>query len=297
MQYTSTVVPRLAAAGQQFVAQPRQAAALRVDVNSVLRERVPGLYRWMPRFVVRWLERYICQEQMNEVLQATAGRKGSSFCAGVLDYLDAAYTLEGEENLPAPEQTNVIYVSNHPLGALDGICLIDMVRRRHGVEPHFVVNDLLSVLKPLDNVFIPINKHGRQSRDAVKEVDAAFADLRRPVIMFPAGLCSRQQKGQPVRDLEWNKMFVQKSADAGRTVVPVRFEGENSKGFYRLARLRQRLGIKFNLEMIRLPREIFLNRGARFAIKAGCQIGPEELERGPRAAECAAGIRQRVYEL
>jgi 1-acyl-sn-glycerol-3-phosphate acyltransferase len=176
--------------------------------------------------------------------------------------------------------------------------LIDGVTKRHGIEPAFVVNDLLSVLTPLNDIFVPINKHGAQSRTAVSGVDAAFADYNRPVIMFPAGLCSRQlKKGAEICDLKWNKMFIPKSADSGRTIIPVRFVGQNTPQFYRFARRRERLGLKFNLEMLRLPREMILAEGNRYGLRIGQVIKPEELRRGPGTVAQAAEIRNYIYTL
>lgn len=270
---------------------------LEVNVGELLKKRAPGYYKWIPAAAIRALERYVCQDELNRLLQVTAGLTGSAFAAAILHELKVDYSVQGRECLP-DVHTPVTYVSNHPLGALDGICLIDWVARRHGCEPAFVVNDLLSVVKPLNNIFIPINKHGRQSRGAVSDVDRAFADRTRPVIMFPAGMCSRQQKaGGEIRDLKWNKMFVQKSSEAGRVIVPLRFEGENSAAFYRLARRRQRLGMKFNIEMIRLPRELVCGAGKNFNIKIGVTIPNENLMRGHEAAAQAAGIRDYIYTL
>lgn len=271
---------------------------LKVDVDEVVRTRAPQYYKWIPGAAIRALERYICQDKLNDILRATEGLKGSAFARAMLEYLDVDYAVDaGRENLP-PLDVPVTYVSNHPLGALDGICLIDWVARRHGCEPAFVVNDLLSVVKPLNNIFIPINKHGRQSRGAVSDVDAAFADLQRPVIMFPAGLCSRQlSAGGKIEDLKWNKMFVQKSSEVGRTVVPLRFDGRNSDAFYRLARRRERLGMKFNIEMMRLPREIFTGAGSRFSIRVGLPVPPSQLLRGHEAVEQARGIREYIYTI
>lgn len=273
---------------------------LKVDVDAVLRARLPRHYKWIPRPLVGVLERYICQERLNELLRLTAGKRNSEFARALLKELDVTYEIAGDAvHMPAPGDCAVTYVSNHPLGALDGMCLIDMISRHHGgVEPAFVVNDLLSAVKPLDGVFIPINKHGRQSRGAACEVDAAFADLNRPVIMFPAGMCSRQQtKGGPIRDLVWNKMFVQKSVETGRRIVPLRFEGRNSDSFYRLARRREHLGLKFNIEMLALPREFVGGSGKHFRVVVGEPIETSALERGHGAVACAAKIREYIYTL
>ncbi|MDE7335486.1 MAG: glycerol acyltransferase [Muribaculaceae bacterium] len=270
---------------------------LKVDVGELLQKRAARYYRWIPSAAVRALERYVCQDELNRLLQVTRGLTGSAFAAALLRELRVGYRVEHSDRLPELSAP-VTYVSNHPLGALDGICLIDWVARRHGCEPAFVVNDLLSVVKPLDNVFIPINKHGRQSRGAVGDVESAFCDLQRPVIMFPAGMCSRQlTSGAEIRDLKWNKMFVQKSSETGRTVVPLRFVGENSEAFYRLARRRERLGLKFNAEMLRLPREFVGGGGKYFEIKVGLPIPPEQLLRGHEAVEQARGIREYIYTL
>lgn len=268
---------------------------LKIDIDAVLKQRLPRHYRWIPAGVIRWLERYVCQARMNEILAATAGTQGSAFAAAALKEMHVSYSAP---QLAAPADNAVTYVSNHPLGGLDGMCLIDWVARRHGVEPYFVVNDLLMVLEPLHGVFVPINKHGAQSRGAAADVDSAFHDLSRPMIMFPAGLCSRQlQKGAAIRDLKWNKMFVQKSAEACRTVIPLHFIGENSPAFYRLARRRQRLGLKFNIEMLRLPRELVQALGKAFEIRSGEPIAPDQLLRGHEAIKQAAEIREYIYTL
>ncbi len=272
---------------------------LKVDIDELLRKRLPGYYRWIPRVLIRALARYVCQDRLNRILQVTAGKTGSAFAKGLLNDLNVSYSVEGGvENMPAPENRRVTYVCNHPLGGLDGVCLIDWVAKHHGVDPAFIVNDLLMVVTPLNDIFVPINKHGAQSRGAVTDVDAAFADIDRPVIMFPAGLCSRQvKKGAEICDLKWNKMFVQKSAESGRTVIPLRFIGQNSPKFYRFARRRQRLGLKFNLEMLRLPREMVIGEGNRYGLRIGRPIAPEKLRRGHEAVAQAKEIRNYIYTL
>lgn len=268
---------------------------MRIDVDAVLRARLPRHYRYMPRVVVRWLERFIRQDGLNELLDGNAGLQGADFCAGVLRDLDVGYHVAGEELLPPPSDRRVTLVCNHPLGALDGIALIDYVSRRYGGRVRFVVNDLLTAVEPLRSVFVPINKHGRQNRGDATGVDMAFASDD-PVLVFPAGMCSRRG-ADGIRDLGWHKMFVNKSIEYRRKVIPVFFDGENSKFFYNFAKIRTLLGIKFNVEMICLPREIFLCRGRRFDIIAGAPVDWRELRGGREASEQASALRDMVYSL
>lgn len=272
---------------------------LRIDVGAVLRQRLPRLSRWLPRCVVRRLERLVCQEQLNELLEATRGQEGADFCRGVLSHLSVTAAWAPGARLPEASHPRVILVSNHPLGGLDGMALIAMVEAHYGVEPRFVVNNLLQAVKPLRRVFLPVNKHGRQSRSDAEAIEQALAG-ERPVIIFPAGLVSRRGDDGTVRDLEWHKKFVDLAVRYGRDVVPVYFEGHNSPSFYTAARRRVKLGLKFNFEMALLPREVFRSRGGRFLVHTGRLIPCSRLE-GALATHSrkavAAAVKKIVYSL
>lgn len=269
---------------------------LKIDVDAVLRERLPRYYRFIPRFMISWLKHEICQDEMNGMLSRADGLEGAQFCRSVLDYLNVGYEMRGADNLPVPDDRRVTYVSNHPLGGLDGMALIDMVTRHYGTEPYFVVNDLLMAVEPLRKVFVPVNTHGRQSRQGTSGIEEAFASDR-PVIVFPAGLVSRKGNGGLIADLKWRKSFVNLSVKYGRDIIPMYFDGTNSGTFYELARARERLGLKFNFEMIRLPREIMLSRGKNYTIHIGKRIPASRLEGGRRADDETLAVRKIVYNL
>lgn len=266
---------------------------LQLDVNAVIKDRLPKQYKYIPRGMIKWMAKTICQEEMNELLRNNAGCRGADFCHGVLRDLEITYTVDGEENLP--KYKRAIFISNHPLGGLDGIVLMDYIASVYGKEFKFLVNDLLMAIEPLRDVFLPINKHGNQSREASAAVDEAFAGDE-PILIFPAGLCSRSQNGT-VRDLKWQKTFVNKAIRYERPIVPIHFKGENSKSFYRKAKLREKSGLKFNIEMIYLPREVFRKRGAHFDISIGKPIDYRDLKGGKDAQKTADELKEIVYAL
>lgn len=270
---------------------------LRIDLDAVLRARLGSKYRFIPRFAVRWLERTICQEQMNDFLERHGDKRDADFArALVYDELGITVDFKGLDNLPSTEQRKVLFVSNHPLGGLDGMVLIDFVQSRYGGRMGFVVNDLLNAVKPLEGVFLPINKHGKQSRKAAADIDAFFASDN-PMVMFPAGMCSRLNSRGEIRDLEWQKMFVGKARQSGRMVIPVRFCAENSPFFYKFAKRRKRLGLKFNVEMIYLPGEIFRAKGSHFEVRFGKPLNLNDFDPSMKAAEVAQSIKEIVYSL
>ena len=267
---------------------------IRIDLDTVLRQRLPRHYRFIPSPLVRWMERIICQDQLNEMLRVNHGLRGADFCRGVLRHLGITYQVSGMANLP--ESGRAIFVCNHPLGGLDGMILIDMLSQRYGPGVRFVVNDLLMAVEPLSEVFLPVNKHGRQSRTSTAQIDSTFASDA-PIIIFPAGLVSRKQKDGSIADLRWRKMFINKAVSTGRDIIPIYFNGQNSSFFYNFAKTRTRLGLKFNIEMVRLPAEIFRCRGAEFTIRVGRPVSASTLKGGAAAQAEADAIRSIVYNL
>lgn len=275
-----------------------QSSIIKIDVDAVLRERLPRYYRYLPKFIIRWIERTICQERLNKLLESNNGKYDADFCNGVLKDLNISINPIGYENLPPKDNRRVVIVSNHPLGGLDGIALIDFISNYFGNKIHFIVNDLLMAIKPLNGVFLPINKHGRQSRQSLQAIEEAFAG-NDPIIIFPAGLVSRRGKNGIIRDLKWQKMFINKCIEYHRNVIPLFFNGNNSPFFYNFAKLRTQLGIKFNIEMIYLPRELFRCENSTFTISIGSLINWQSLQpkNGQSAQDKADEVKQIVYNL
>lgn len=269
---------------------------MQIDIDTVLRERMPRHYRFIPRMAVRWLERLICQEQLNDLLRRNGALQGADFARAVLDDLGVTYSLEGQ--VPDGAHRRVVLVSNHPLGGLDGLVLASAAKDIYGEKSpaKFVVNDLLNFVEPMRPIFLGVNKHGVQSRGSVSDIDRAF-DSDLPIIMFPAGLVSRRGDDGTVADLRWGKMSVIKAISSHRDIIPVHFSGENSPFFYKFARLRTRLGLKFNIEMVRLPKEVFLSRGSHYTLTFGAPVTWESLRGGRDAVWQAEQLRSIVYEL
>lgn len=268
---------------------------IRIDLQKVLDERLGERSRYVPSFIVRALEKLICQDEMNSLLENNFPLQGADFCRGVLRELDVKLHVRGSENMPMSPRC--IVVSDHPLGGLDGITMIAWLSSFYGNSPvHFVVNDLLMAIDPLKECFVPVNKHGAQSRKASALLDSVLAGDN-PVVIYPAGLVSRLNDKGEVRDLIWRKMAVTKAIDSHRDVVPVHFGGENSPSFYRWARLRKRLGIRFNYEMVLLPREVMRARGKDFTLTVGEPVAWQKLAEGRDPVLEAALLRKTVYSL
>lgn len=268
-----------------------------INVQAVVRERLGKMSRLIPQFLLQKLENLICQNQLNELLRNNFPKEGADFCKAVFNDLNVRIDVVNQNRLPQKDHSRVIMVSNHPLGGLDGMALITFFSEYFDRKVLFVVNDLLTAVEPLKNVFLPINTHGRQSRESILAIDEAMeGDC--PIIIFPAGLVSRQQKRNGIiRDLAWKKMFINKAVSSKRDIVPLYFDGTNSSKFYSFARRRQKLGLGFNFEMILLPSEVIKSKDKTFCINCGDIISWQSLRGGESAEQEAEQIKQKVYEL
>lgn len=273
-----------------------QTGPIKVDLQQVVNAKMGRKARWVPRWLVKRLSKTICQDQLNELIQHNYPRRGADFSRGVLNDLGVSTRLLGAERLPDPANRRVMIVSNHPLGGLDGMALIDVFQRRYGGQIYFLVNDMLMAIEPLNDVFLPVNKVGAQSRESLQHIDKVMAG-NDPILIFPAGLVSRMDKKGRICDLEWKKMFVNKAHKFKRDIIPLFFEGENSKFFYKFARFRKLTGLKFNIEMIYLPQELFKSRDKTFNIYCGQPIPWQTLHDGKEAADTALSIKNIVYSL
>lgn len=267
---------------------------IKIDVGQVLRDKLGTRSRYIPGFIIKALEGIIHQKELNELLANNFPARGGRFCEGVLDDLDVRLEVEGTQNLP--ESPRFILVSNHPLGGLDGVTMIAWLSRHYGRTARFVVNDILMAVEPLKDCFIPVNTHGGQNKSATRSLAEAL-ESDDPVVIYPAGLVSRLGDDGKIADPAWRKMFVTKAIEYKRPIVPVFFNARNSALFYRFARFRKRMGLKFNYEMILLPREIFRARQARFSLTVGKPIGWEELALEGNSAASAERLRKMVYSL
>ncbi len=265
---------------------------LQVDVEQVLYSKNPAMRKVIPGFLINYLKRIVHQDEINEFLSKAGHLKDAEFIAEGLREFNISYRVTGRENLP--EQGRYIFVSNHPLGGLDGLVFIHEISRYYP-DLKFPVNDILMNIRNLSGIFLPINKHGTQDREAALAIEAAYASGSQ-ILYYPAGLCSRKKKGV-IRDLQWHKSFIIKAVQYKRDVIPAFFSGRNSNFFYNLSNIRTSLGIKANIEMLYLADEMFKMRGKAIDLVFGKAIPWQTFDKTKTPSEWAGWIKEKSYQL
>ena len=263
-----------------------------IDLKAVFRDKNATLAALIPPFVYRYLNRIVHIEDINEFLKEHGEKRNVDFIDAVIQDFNVTIKTAGTENIPSSGQ--FIFAANHPLGGFDGIVLMKIINE-YFCNFKFLVNDILMNIKNIQDLFIPINKHGKQAMDSASDIEKAFnSDTQ--ILTFPAGLVSRRIKGQ-IMDLPWQKSFISKAVKHKRDIIPVHFSGRNTKFFYNLANLRKSLGIKANIEMLYLVDETYRHRNEVLTVRFGSPIAWKTFDKSKKPLEWAKWVKEKVYAL
>jgi len=261
-----------------------------IDLHKIIKSKNPKLYRKLPNFVIRLMERITHLDEWNRYIYEWRDDYGLDWVNKAIEEFKINVVVTGIENLP--ETGNQMVVANHPLGGFDGIAMLYVLgKKRPDVKAP--VNDILLNLPGLAPLFIPIDKHGRNLEN-IDVLNKAFSsdDL---LLFFPAGLVSRKQKGG-VKDLEWKHTFIKRAIKHKRDVIPVYIKASNTKFFYNVGWLRKNLGIKMNLEMVLLPGEVPKQYGKTIEIHFGKLIPYQTFDQSKSTKNWASWVKDIVYK-
>ncbi len=263
-----------------------------LDIEQVIKSKAGKKAKYVPKFLINWFTNFMHLDYINGYLKE--GYVGVEFCENCLKYLGVEIEVNGLENLPKDGRTYT-FASNHPLGAIDGVTLCAIIGKEYDGKIKCLMNDILMFLKGMAPLGIPVNKTGGQARNLSRLVNEVY-ESDNQLIICPAGLCSRKIDGK-IQDLPWGKSFIKMSRQSGRDIIPVHFEGENSKRFYRIANIQKKLGLKFPLAMMLLPDEMYKSAGRKYKITFGKPIPVATLDKSKSDHEWAQAIRSMAYEL
>ena len=270
---------------------------LQFDLRAILREKAPKVH--VPDFLIRYLERIVHVKQMNAFLRKYPDLEEYDFIRRVLDEeLCCTASIDGIENIPTDGKP-VIFASNHPLGGLDGMIIAQMIHesRKEKRELKVIVNELLMFIKPIAGLWAPVNKTGSLSKEQVLQQQAMW-ESGTDVLTFPAGACSRLQRinhAWSIQDLEWQKNCIQRAREYQRDIVPIYFEGKNSRFFYALAYIRKLLHIPVNIEMLYLVDEMYGAKGKHFRVHVLPPIPYTTFDNSKTPKQWAQYVKSIVY--
>ncbi len=240
---------------------------------------------------------------------------GPETAAGLVNGLNLKYTVSGMErleNLKGP----FITISNHPIGSMDGVILVDLMGHLYP-DYKLLVNQFLMRVEGLRPSFISVvptldERTGPQS-ESINGIRLAMRHLRdgHPLGFFPSGAVSDYLFGTPptvtvppcryfpdgfsyqeprVRDREWQMPIIKLIKKVNVPVVPIRFFDGNSNFFYCLGALHG-----WKIRVTRLPHEVMNKRNKTIRMGVGPVITPEQQAACQTLSELRTLLRASVY--
>ena len=145
-----------------------------LDVDSFLLDNYPNFCARRPRLYKRLTQllRLLFNERQFKYFESQYPHlKGFEFAEQVLEFFDFSFTVRETEREKIPRQGRVVIVANHPIGSLDGLALLKLMRE---VRPdvRVVANDLLMAIKPLQPVLLPVDNMNGKTEQACDEIFA-----------------------------------------------------------------------------------------------------------------------------
>jgi putative hemolysin len=218
--------------------------------------------------LIRGIERLTGRRRLERHYASTADVEGTSVWAAALDQLDV--TLDATPPAPGtvvPSEGPVVVVANHPFGVLDGLAICRLVSQ---VRPRFriLVNSVLCRDERVAHHFLPIDFSGAEGarRRNVRSLKAAFRHLRGggALALFPAGgVATAPRPLGAAEDLAWKPLLARLVHEAEAPVVPVYFDGQNSRLFQLASQ------VSLTLRLALLLREALRKQGGTLSATLG----------------------------
>lgn len=115
-----------------------------IDIDKILKSKMGSKVKFVPRFLVSWLKKIIHEDEVNRFLWESRGLSGTEWLTECVRYLKMDVEIVGLENLPDKNDGKLYtFVSNHPLGGQDGVCLGSIIGKHYDGRFRYLVNDLL----------------------------------------------------------------------------------------------------------------------------------------------------------
>jgi putative hemolysin len=233
---------------------------------------------------------------LNEMYDRFKDLEGPDFVTALLKAFKIQTNVSEKDLRNIPTEGGFITVSNHPMGGVEGLMLIQQVGR---IRPDMKVmaNYLLQRLEPISDYFLPVNPFDYNDKDTSGNIPGIKASLQHirdghPLCTFPAGEVSTYNTAlKIITDKEWSPQVIKLIQKSEMPVVPIYFSGNNSIVFHLLGMIHPLL------RTIRLPREMLNKKRRPIVMRIGKPIPFSFIEQYSDPTELGLFLRAKTYAL
>lgn len=233
--------------------------------------------------------------KINKLYSGIAHLSGVEFIDALIKQLRISFEVSEDEINRIPKNGAFVTVSNHPYGGIDGLLLVKLLEI---ARPDYKVlaNFLLQRLEPVKDYILPVNPFDdrKDAKSSLSGIKYALKHLQDgyPLGIFPAGeVSSYTLETIGISDREWQTPVLKMIKKAGVPVVPIYFQGTNSRLFHLLGLIHP------TLRTARLPSELFNKRRKIIRIRIGNPITVKEQGEFTDIARYGRFLRTKTYAL
>lgn len=265
-------------------------------------QRMLGVKGWLGKCLSGLIIKVLELDKVNRTQAKYASSMGPDFARDILQDQEITYDVPEGELDRIPADGGFITISNHHFGSLDGLILCDTVGRRRE-DYKILTTFMLSLIPNLSPNFLPVNNlGGKNDARSINSIRMALQHIKDggALGLFPAGEVATYQKEgkrtavsaqKVIEDKPWAPNMIRLIQKSGLPVVPIYFDGTNSRNFHFLGKIHPRL------RTVRLVHELFNKRGTHIKVRIGQPVTPEEMAKFASAEELGAYLRNLTYAL
>jgi len=207
------------------------------------------------------IRKVIHENDINYFLEQNRSLGPYGFIESVLDYFQFSYKIYQNQIENIPKTGRVVIIANHPLGALDALSLIDMIKNVR-TDIKVVANNMLSSIKQLKPLLIEVDAFdGKIPKKSAQEIYQSL-EKEEIVIIFPSGEVSRIRPNG-IKDIKWHKGFLRFATKTQAPILPIYIKAKNSTLFYTISSINKALSSSL------LPHEMFHQKNKTLEFKIG----------------------------
>lgn len=234
-------------------------------------------------------------DAVNDLYDTLKNKTGKDFFDSFVRERDLKYIVFEEDLTRIPKSGPFIIVSNHPLGAIDGILMTKILTE---IRPDFKImgNFLLEKIEPMRPYVISVNpfENRKELRNSSLGMRETLSHLQNGgcIGIFPAGeVSNRNNEFGEILDKAWDKPALKLIKKSKVPVIPMYFHAKNSRLFYQMAKLHP------DLQTLLLPSEMMNKREKPIRVRIGKPVSVKVMEDYDSIEELGEFLQKKIYML
>ncbi len=253
---------------------------------------------WLRRFVVQGIEHFTGQPKLQKLYLEWAERPvaGENIFAAAMRLMRVRLDCNETALARAPKTGPLLIVANHPFGVIDGLAMMDLATKLRP-DVKIMVHSLLCQAPELKDYLLPVDFSGTKKAKFTTAITRRLAmewlNDGHCLVIFPGGGVSTAQNPffGTATDPVWHSFVARLTQVMGLKILPVFFEGQNSRWFQLASH------ISYNLRLALLFRESAKRMGGGITARIGEVIAASDIANADSKTLQMKSLRRATYAL